>query len=122
MEVTVSTMGVVQYALVHSDRPIITNAQTALELIVNIGYQTNCDRMVMNKEGFAEDFFSLRTGLAGQVAQKFVNYQMKLVIIGDFSCYTSKSLHDWILECNQGNAIGFAATLKDAEALLRRSL
>ena len=30
-------------------------------------------------------FFNLRTGLAGEIMQKFVNYHLRLVIIGDLS-------------------------------------
>ena len=122
MEVSIKEAEGLPYALVQSDTPIITDAQTALELIVNIGYQTHCDRMVMYKEAFTEPFFSLRTGLAGEVTQKFVNYQMKLVIVGDYSSYTSLPLHDWMLECNKGRAIGFAQTLEEAEVWLKRAL
>jgi hypothetical protein len=32
----------------------------------------------------------LKTGLAGEILQKFSTYNMRLGIVGDFSAYTSK--------------------------------
>lgn len=34
--------------------------------------------------------------IENEVLQKFINYQTKIAIIGDFSGYTSKSLKDFI--------------------------
>ncbi len=45
-----------------------------------------------------DDFFDLSTRLAGEILQKFINYHVKIAIIGDFSIYTSKSLKDFIYE------------------------
>jgi hypothetical protein len=47
----------------------------------------------------------LKIRLAGEILQKFINYGVKIAIIGDFSGYSSKSLKDFIYECNNGNAI-----------------
>jgi hypothetical protein len=65
------------------------------------------------------DFFQLSTRLAGEVAQKFVNYRMQLAIIGDISarCAGSKALRDFVHEANRGRALWF---LDDLEALQRR--
>ena len=46
--------------------------------------------------------------------QKFVNYQMRLAIVGDFSHYTSKPLQDFIRESNQGRQVGFWSTEEEA--------
>ena len=42
-----------------------------------------------------------------EILQKFSNYRMKLAIVGDFSGYRSKSLRDFIGECNRGSLIFF---------------
>ena len=39
--------------------------------------------------------------------QKFVNYQAKLAIFGDYSKYTSKPLKDFIFESNKGKNVFF---------------
>jgi hypothetical protein len=61
-----------------------------------------------------EAFFKLSTGIAGEILQKFINYQAKLAIVGDFSGYTSKPLHDFIYESNRGRDIFFAASMDEA--------
>jgi hypothetical protein len=63
--------------------------------------------IAVNKTAIAEDFFKLSTGVAGEVAQKFVNYRCRVVIFGDFSNYTSKPLRDYIYECNNGKHLNF---------------
>lgn len=54
-------------------------------------------------------FFILRTQLAGEILQKFINYQAKLAIYGDYTKYTSKPLKDFIYESNKGNDFFFVA-------------
>jgi len=39
----------------------------------------------LNKSAICDDFFDLSTGLAGEILQKFVNYHVKIAIVGDFS-------------------------------------
>ncbi len=104
----------VDIALVQSDVPLITDIQTALDLMATVRYETGCDRMALPKSAFTEDFFVLSTRLAGEVLQKFVNYQMKVAIFGDYSHYTSKPLKDFIYESNSGSRAFFVATEEEA--------
>ena len=46
--------------------------------------------------------------------QKFINYHIKAAIYGDFSHYTSKPLHDFLYESNQGKDFFFTATQEEA--------
>ena len=62
----------------------------------------------------AEEFFILSSGMAGEVLQKYINYRFKLAIWGDFSRYTSKPLHDFIYESNQGKDFFFVASQEEA--------
>jgi len=73
----------------------------------------------LSQEAICEDFFRLKTGLAGEILQKFVNYRMKIAIVGDFSIYTSKSLKDFIYESNKGKHIFFVPSEKEAIEKLR---
>ena len=70
--------------------------------------------MLFRSRLVAEEFFILSSGLAGEVLQKYVNYHFKLAIWGDFSHYTSKPLHDFIYESNQGNDFFFVASQEEA--------
>jgi len=38
----------------------------------------------------------------GEVLQKFVNYQTKVAIYGDYTKYTSKPIKDFMYESNKG--------------------
>ncbi|WP_099224059.1 DUF4180 domain-containing protein [Listeria costaricensis] len=114
MHVSTETLNQQVCAIVTSEKLIIHDTQSALDFILSVSHQTDCSRIALNKEAFSEDFFSLRTGLAGEILQKFSNYQIKFAIIGDFSGYTSKALHDFIYECNNGQQIFFVSTKEQA--------
>lgn len=62
----------------------------------------------------------LKTRLAGEILQKFVNYNIKVAIIGDFTIYTSKSLRDFMYESNKGKDIFFSPSVNDAIEILSR--
>jgi hypothetical protein len=65
------------------------------------------------------DFFQLRSGFAGAVAQKMVNYHRTLAVIGDITAYLAESnaLRDWVRETNKGTDLWF---LPDEVALIDR--
>ncbi|MDR0652651.1 MAG: DUF4180 domain-containing protein [Synergistaceae bacterium] len=94
-------------AIVNSKTPLITDARSALDFIASVGCENNVTKIAIHKAAVGEDFFRLSTGLAGDVAQKFVNYGFRLAVIGDFSGYTSKSLRDYMYECNKGRHLYF---------------
>ena len=101
-------------ALVNSDTPLITDVQSALDLMATIQYETDSTCIALKKDAVAEAFFTLSTRLAGEVLQKFVNYNVKLAIIGDYSRYTSKPLKDFIYESNRGRHIFFVSSEEEA--------
>lgn len=104
-------------AVIESAVPLITDAQSALDLMMKVKYEAGCTRFAVNKEAMAEDFFILSTGLAGEILQKFINYGVKFAVYGDFSGYTSKPLRDFLYESNQGRDIFF---LPDAEQAVEK--
>jgi hypothetical protein len=69
-----------------------------------------------------DDFFRLKTRVAGEIVQKFVTYRRGLVIVGDISGYVSESeaLRDFVYECNRGSRIWFVEDMKALEARLAR--
>ena len=99
----------------------VSQSGDAMELIASARYETGCEALIFPKEALSEDFFRLSTGLAGEVLQKFVNYQMKLAVVGDFSRYTSKPLQDFIRESNEGRQICFQPSEEAALAWLERA-
>lgn len=99
---------------IESEDILISDSQSALDLMMTIQYEKNCSRIILDKEALCEEFFRLSSGIAGDVLQKFINYHTKLAIIGDLSKYTSKPLHDFIYESNKGNNIFFVDNLDQA--------
>jgi hypothetical protein len=98
---------------------IIASAQDAVELISNSG-SPDCDRFVIYENNLHEDFFDLKSRLAGDILQKFSNYRVRLAVVGDFSKFRSKSLRDFFRESNKLGHILFVATLGEALAGLNR--
>ena len=104
----------IDIAVVSSGETVITDARSALDLAMSVKYETGASRIAVDKRAVCEDFFILSTGVAGEILQKFINYHVKLAIYGDFSRYTSKPLHDFIYESNQGKDFFFVGTREEA--------
>ncbi|MGX7131006.1 MULTISPECIES: DUF4180 domain-containing protein [Enterococcus] len=98
---------------------IIQDSQGALDLAFSLSFAHDTNAIILKKEAFTEDFFDLRTKLAGEILQKFAQYAIRLAIVGDFSSYTSKALKDFIYECNQGTQVFFVATVEEAVTRLK---
>lgn len=101
-------------AVVSSDEKIIVDTQSALDLLMTVKYETGAAKIVIDKKAVCEDFFILSTGMAGEILQKFINYQTKIAIYGDYSHYTSKPLKDFIYESNNGKNFFFVSTKEEA--------
>lgn len=107
-------------AIVNSNEIIIKDVQSAIDFIMSVKYETNCSKIALNKSAIIEDFFILSKGLAGEILQKFINYQIKFAIIGDYSKYTSKPLKDFIYESNNGKDVFFVASEDEAIKMLSK--
>lgn len=101
-------------AVVESNEPIITNAQSALDLLMDVKYDVGTKNIVIAKNMVHGDFFILSTGIAGEILQKYINYGGRIAIYGDFSSYTSKSLKDFMYESNKGTNVFFVRTRDEA--------
>lgn len=101
-------------AVVTSEEMAITDAQSALDLLMTAKYDANTKALVVPKKLITEEFFVLSSGLAGEILQKFINYGGKIAIYGDYSRYTSKPLKDFIYESNNGKDVFFTATKEEA--------
>lgn len=97
-------------AVVEGEGVLLASPQDMLDLIATLYYQQGCTRIVLQKQSITEDFFDLRSGVAGEMLQKVINYRASLAIVGDFSRYTSKALRDFIYESNNGRHIFFLPT------------
>lgn len=115
MNIVIDQQASSKVAIVESDGIVIGSVQDALDLMATLRYTEECSKIVIDKSCVTESFFELRTKLAGEILQKYTNYHVKLAIVGDFDVYDSKSLRDFIRECNAGKQFFF---LKDRQAAL----
>lgn len=107
-------------AVVNSNEIVITDAQSALDVLMSAKYDIGTENIIVDKKLITEDFFILSKGLAGDILQKYVNYGGRIAIYGDYSHYTSKPLKDFIYESNQGRDVFFVATQDEAVEMLTR--
>lgn len=107
-------------AIIESDAMVITDAQSALDLLMQAKYDAGTKNIVIDKRLIKEEFFILSTGLAGEILQKYINYGGRIAVYGDYSHYTSKPLKDFIYESNHGKDVFFVSTKEEAVEMLTR--
>ena len=97
----------------------LATGQDALDAIGE-AWGSDASTIVVPASRFDPDFFELRTGVLGELTQKFVNYRIRLVVLGDVTEYTEKSdaLRDYVRETNAGDQVWFVADEADLAARL----
>jgi hypothetical protein len=102
-----------------ADGKKLRSERDAVEVIGEAAAQGSITAIIP-AERLDDDFFRLRTRVAGEFIQKFVTYGVRLVIAGDISTYLNESsaLRDFVIESNRGRHIWFAASIDEAIARL----
>ena len=100
-----------------TDEIILKSIEDGLDLLGNLNYQ-DFDNVIIHEKNIIPEFFDLKTRIAGDILQKFTQYQMPLTIVGDFSKFNSKSLNDFIYESNKGKQINFVTSQSEAIKIL----
>lgn len=101
-------------AVVESSEVVITDAQSAMDILIFAKYELDTKNIVIDKKLITEDFFILSRGIAGEILQKYINYGGRIAVYGDYSHYTSKPLKDFIFESNKGKDVFFVSTQEEA--------
>jgi len=91
----------------------IESANDILDVMANAGYQ-GASTQAVHSEDITPNFFQLKTGIAGEILQKYSNYNNKLAIIGNFTNIRSKSLNDFIYESNNNRQVIFVSDIEEA--------
>jgi hypothetical protein len=102
-----------------ADGPPVATDGDALDLVVQ-AMEQGADIVLIPAERLSDDFFRLRTGVAGAIVQKFVNYRKRLAVVGDISARldASPTLRDFVGEANRGRQIWFVPSTEDLAARL----
>lgn len=112
MEIKTHNIDNTKVAEIITDKVILRSTEDGLDLLGNLYYQ-GFDKIIIHEKNITPEFFDLRTKIAGEILQKFAQYQMSLIIVGDFSKYKSKSLNDFIFESNKSQQINFIKDLSN---------
>jgi Domain of unknown function (DUF4180) len=120
MSDTCTTIHNIQVLICTSDGNKLTSERDALDLIGE-AMQQGIELVLIPMERLDENFFHLKTGLAGQIIQKFVTYRRHLVILGDLSRYVAQSsaFRDFVYEANQGKDVWFITNLQELDERLK---
>jgi hypothetical protein len=117
MKIETHTNNDIRIAEVVADGLVIKTASDGLDLLGNIYYQ-DFDRIILHACNITPEFFDLKTGIAGEILQKFSNYRVRLAMIGNFAMYSSKSLNDFISESNKRRQVNFVSSREEALNIL----
>ena len=113
MEITIIQLGDENIAEVKGSSVFIHNLDDGLQIMVDCSAQ-EAYKAIIYQENITDDFFELKTKLAGEILQKYTQYSFDIAIVGDFSKYNSKSLNDFIYESKQSKKINFVGTREEA--------
>jgi hypothetical protein len=90
--------------------------EDAIALVGACG-EHSAERLLLYAENLSESFFDLKTGLAGAILQKFVNYHMKVALVTPSDLVQGR-FKEYILEANRGNHFRAFQEKKEAERWL----
>lgn len=96
------------------------DGERAATHIIGEAFGSGAKVVAIPVERLGEGFLDLRTRVAGEVIQKFVNYGFQVVFVGDVSAAIAKSaaLRDFVRESNRGRHVWFVADFAELESKL----
>src|SRR5580704_2595382 len=105
------------------DRAKLQTYSDAVELIGKT-FENRATLIVIPVECLNDEFFQLKTRIAGELIQKFVQYRRRLAIVGDISGFLAESsaLRAFMAESNRGKDVWFLASLEELEQRLARAV
>ncbi len=94
-------------------RPLVTE-QDALDLVAACG-ENDTNFLVLHPEALSGDFFKLRTGVAGTMLQKLINYHVKTAVIITNELIIKGKFKEMLAESNRGNNFRTFNNIAEAE-------
>ena len=92
---------------------LIGDEQDAVDLIALCG-EENTNRLILFADNVSQEFFELKTRLAGAIFQKFSNYRVKCALVIP-PVLDKGRFHEMLIEVNRQQSIHFFTKLEDAE-------
>lgn len=103
-----------KYIEFSSSEMLLSTEREALDIIAAC-MENSTNLLIIHDKALSEDFFNLRTGLAGTVLQKFVNYNIKSALIITCEEKITGRFREMIFEANKGNDFRAFKSIDKAE-------
>lgn len=99
----------------------LRNDRDAVDLMA-AAWEHQANFLILPIERLGDEFFDLRTRIAGEIVGKFATYRMRVAIVGDISRYasTSSALRDFVYEANRGDQVWFVPTMEELRSRVAR--
>lgn len=92
----------------------VRSEQDALDLVA-LCREHYANRLMLHGEVFGDEFFDLKTGLAGAVLQKFINYYIKAALVVPPEKANRGRFREMVLEANRGSHFRVFSDREDAQ-------
>lgn len=103
--------------LISTTAPLSTE-NDALDLIA-LCWEHEINALMIHYEALSEDFFKLKTKVAGNIIQKFINYGIKATTIIPQEIIQKGRFKELVMETNKGNHFRFYDNKDEAEKWLQ---
>lgn len=106
-----------RYILSASPEAPIRTEQDAVDLVA-AGIEQDTRLLMLHADALPEDFFKLRTGLAGAILQKFVNYRLRVAAVVPDGQLIQGKMKEMLAESNKGKDFRMFTSKDEAERWL----
>ncbi|TGL64058.1 DUF4180 domain-containing protein [Leptospira sarikeiensis] len=86
---------------------------------LDILFSSPADTIILRKEDLPDEFYDLKTKFAGEILQKLINYRRRMIVLGEFGNFSSKSWKDFVYESNKQGKFLFCSSIEEAIPLLK---
>lgn len=102
-----------------AEGPIIAGQQAATDAVA-AGWMADAAMVAIPLARLPDDIFVLANRRLGELMQKFVNYRLRLAIVGDIgpAIAASDAFRDFVREANQRREVWFVADMAELAARL----
>lgn len=107
-----------RYILCDSAESRLQTEQDALQLI-SACFENDAELLMLHLDVLSDEFFRLRTGLAGEVLQKLINYHIKLAVVLPDEQRMLGRFRELVAEANQGSEFRVFSDIAGAESWFR---
>lgn len=99
----------------------VSSEKDSIELITAC-FENDCRKVVLHSRALTDDFFRLKTGLAGIILQKFINYRIKVAVILEDDEKVQGRFKELLSESNKGNDFRTFYSTGEAEEWFKKLL